>query len=183
MSIMNFCSQCASPVSARIPEGDDRPRFVCEGCGAIHYQNPKIVVGCIPEWEDRILLCKRSIEPKPGKWTLPAGYLENGETLIEGAKRETLEEAGARVEKLEAYALMSIAYISQVYIIFRASLVDTDFAPGIESSELALFSEEKIPWDDLAFMVIRETLRRYFRDRSVGIFKVQTGTIIRSHGG
>lgn len=174
---MNYCSQCGSPVSTRVPEGDDRNRFVCDGCGTIHYQNPKMVVGCIPEWEDRILLCKRSIEPKLGKWTLPAGYLENGETLIEGAQRETLEEAGARVEKLEPYALMSIAYISQVYIIFRARLVDTDFAPGTESSEVKLFHEGEIPWDDLAFIVIRETLRRYFRDRPTGRLPIQTGTI------
>ena len=176
---MNYCSQCGSRVSARIPEGDDRPRFICDMCNTIHYQNPKMVVGCIPEWEDRILLCKRSIEPKHGKWTLPAGYLENGETVVDGAKRETAEEAGARVEMLEPYALMSIAYISQIYLIFRARLVDTDFAPGKESLEVKLFSEGEIPWDDLAFMVVRETLQRYFKDRPNGVFPVQIGTITR----
>lgn len=176
---MNFCSQCGSPVFERIPEGDDRQRFVCDVCGAIHYQNPKMVVGCIPEWEDKILLCRRSIEPKTGKWTLPAGYLENGETVVEGAKRETLEEAGARVDALEPYALMSLAYISQVYLIFRARLMDTDFTPGTESSDVKLFSEEEIPWDDLAFGVVRETLRRYFRDRPSGIFRLQNGIIPR----
>lgn len=177
---MNFCSQCGSPVTARIPIGDDRQRFVCDGCGTIHYQNPKMVVGCIPEWEDRILLCRRSIEPKHGKWTLPAGYLENDETVTEGAKRETREEAGARVESLEPYALMSIAFISQVYLIFRARLTDTDFAPGTESSEVRLFSETEIPWEDLAFRVIRETLSRYFRDRPSGIFPLQNGIITRT---
>ena len=176
---MNYCSQCGSQISARIPEGDDRPRFICDMCNTIHYQNPKMVVGCIPEWEDRILLCKRSIEPKRGKWTLPAGYLENGETVVDGAKRETVEEAGARVEMLEPYALMSIAYISQIYLIFRARLVDTEFAPGKESLEVKLFSEGEIPWDDLAFMVVRETLQRYFKDRPSGVFPVQTGTITR----
>lgn len=174
---MKFCSLCGSRVTTRVPEGDDRQRFVCDGCGTIHYQNPKMVVGCIPEWEDRILLCKRSIEPKNGKWTVPAGYLENGETVTDGAKRETFEEACARVENLEPYALMSIAYISQVYLIFRGRLMDTGFAPGAESSEVRLFSEAEIPWDDLAFMVIRETLRRYFRDRQTGSFPLQNGII------
>ena len=174
---MNYCSQCGSQVSARIPEGDDRPRFICDICNMIHYQNPKMVVGCIPEWEDRILLCKRSIEPKVGKWTLPAGYLENGETVVDGAKRETVEEAGARVEMLEPYALMSIADISQIYLIFRARMVDTEFAPGKESLEVKLFSEGEIPWDDLAFIVIRETLIRYFEDRRIGDFKFQMGDI------
>ena len=136
-------------------------------------------MGCIPEWEDRILLCKRAIEPKRGKWTLPAGYLENGETVVDGAQRETVEEAGARVEMLEPYALMSIAYISQIYLMFRASLVDTDFAPGKESLEVKLFTEREIPWDDLAFMVVRETLQRYFKDRPNGVFPIQTGTITR----
>ncbi len=176
---MNYCSHCGSPVSARIPEGDDRQRFVCDGCGTIHYQNPKMVVGCIPEWEDKILLCKRSIEPRHGKWTIPAGYLENGETVIQGAVRETLEEADARVDTLEPYALMSIAYISQVYLIFRARLTDTHFAPGKESMEVKLFLETEIPWDDLAFTVVQETLRRYFRDRPTGRFPIQTGTIKR----
>jgi len=139
-----------------------------------------MVVGCIPEWKDRILLCKRSIEPKHGKWTVPAGYLENGETITEGAKRETFEEACARVENLEPYALMSIAYISQVYLIFRGQLMDTDFAPGAESSEVRLFSEGEIPWDDLAFMVIQETLRRYFKDWQTGTFPIQNGIITKS---
>ena len=178
---MNYCSQCGSQVSTRIPAGDDRQRFICDTCNTIHYQNPKMVVGCIPEWEDKILLCKRSIEPKYGKWTLPAGYLENGETIVDGAKRETVEEAGARVERLEPYALMSIAHINQIYLIFRARLVDTGFAPGKESLDVKLFSEDGIPWDDLAFIVVRETLQRYFKDKPNGIFPVQTGTIERPH--
>ena len=176
---MKYCSSCGSKVELKIPEGDNRPRYVCPSCQMIHYQNPNMVTGCIPEWEDKILLCKRSIEPRHGKWTIPAGYLENGETVTQGAVRETLEEAGARLDKLEPYALMSIAYISQVYLIFRARLMDTDFAPGRESSEVKLYSEAEIPWDDLAFTVVQETLRRYFKDRPTGHFPMQTGTITK----
>ena len=176
---MNFCSHCGSQITTRVPEGDDRPRFICDTCHTIHYQNPKMVVGCIPEWEDKILLCKRSIQPKYGKWTIPAGYLENGETVVEGAKRETIEEAGARVDGLEPYALMSIAHISQIYVIFRANLLDLGFALGKESLDVKLFSEDQIPWNDLAFIVVRETLKRYFEDKAKGVFPVRTGTIER----
>ena len=174
---MNFCSHCGAPVTERIPDGDDRLRFICDNCNAIHYQNPKLVVGCIPEWEDKILLCRRSIEPKSGEWTLPAGYLENGESLKEGARRETREEACARVEIIAPYALMSISHISQVYILFRAKLLDTDFKPGEESSDVRLFSESEIPWDELAFAVVIETLKRYYEDRSNGSYSVHTGRI------
>ena len=175
---MNYCSHCGSPVVRRVPTGDDRPRFVCERCGIIHYENPKIVVGCIPEREDKILLCRRSIEPRFGKWTLPAGDLENGETVTEGAKRETLEEACATVEILAPYALFDLTFVNQIYLIFRSRLLNTDYGPGQESTEVRLFSEEEIPWDDLAFAVIRETLERYFMDRPTGIFPVHTGEIL-----
>ena len=174
---MNFCSHCGTPLTQRVPTGDDRPRFVCDRCGTIHYQNPKLVVGCIPEWEDNILLCCRSIEPKSGKWTLPAGYLENGETITEGAKRETLEEACARVEIVAPYTLLSITHINQIYLIFRARLLDKNFSPGDESSDVRLFSESEIPWDKLAFTVIIKTLKYYYKDRSNGSFPVHTGTI------
>jgi ADP-ribose pyrophosphatase YjhB (NUDIX family) len=150
---------------------------VCDGCGTIHYQNPKLVVGCIPEWKDNILLCRRAIEPRLGKWTLPAGYLENGETVTEGAIRETLEEACARVEIVAPYSLLSITHISQIYIFFRARLQDTNFSPGKESSNVRLFSESEIPWDELAFAVVIKTLKCYFKDRLNGIFPVHTGTI------
>ena len=153
---MKFCSQCGSEVELRIPAGDTLPRFVCPVCHTIHYQNPKMVVGCIPEWEGRILLCRRAIAPREGKWTLPAGFMENNETLAQGAARETLEEANARVEIRELYAVYNLPHISQVYLLFRAKLLDLDFSPGIESLEVKLFEEHEIPWDEMAFRVIHD---------------------------
>ena len=175
---MKFCSHCGAGLVQKIPEDDDRLRFVCDRCRTIHYQNPKIVVGTIPEWEDRLLLCRRAIEPRAGMWTLPAGYLENGETMIDGARRETLEEAGAKMEKLEPFAMFDLPFINQVYIMFRGPLVSRDYRPGKESLEIRLFAEKDIPWDDLAFVVVRETLARYFGDRAAGRFILHTGTII-----
>ncbi len=165
---MNFCSHCGNPVRIEVPAGDNRPRHVCTSCGAIHYHNPKMVVGCIPEWEDRILLCRRAIEPKHGLWTLPAGFMENGETTAEGAARETLEEAGARVDVLNLYSMISLPDINQVYLVFRARLLHPDFVPGEESLEAGLFSEAEIPWDQLAFRTIEHTLKLYFEDRRNG---------------
>lgn len=162
---MKFCSHCGQPVECRIPEGDNLPRYVCTACHTIHYQNPKIVAGCIPEWEDRILLCRRAIEPRHGLWTLPAGFMENRETTQQAALRETWEEARARVEIESLFAVFSIPHISQVYMLFRGRLAAPDFAPGPESLETALFSEAEIPWEELAFPVIEMTLRRYFEDR------------------
>lgn len=172
---MNFCMNCGAPVKQRIPPGDDRSRFVCDSCGTIHYENPKIVVGCIPEWGDTILLCRRAIEPRYGWWTIPAGYLENGESLSEGAIRETMEEAGARVEILSLYTIFNLTHINQVYLIFRTRLLDLDFVPGKESLEVRLFEEKDIPWDRLAFSPIRETLRLYFQDRPSGVFPLHMG--------
>ena len=126
---MNYCSLCGTRVELRIPEGDTLPRYVCTACGIIHYQNPKIVVGCIPEWEDKILLCLRAIEPRQGLWTLPAGFMENAETLAQGAERETLEEANARVEIGSLYAIYNLPHIDQVHVLFRARLLDLDFKP------------------------------------------------------
>ena len=167
---MNFCSHCGSRLTFATPPGDDRDRYVCAACGAIHYQNPRVVVGCIVEHGDRILLCRRAIDPCYGKWTLPAGYLENGETVGCGAERETQEEAGARIEGLAPYRLFNICHINQIYLMFRARLADTRFQPGKESLEADLFAESAIPWDEIAFRVISETLRCYFRDRSAGAF-------------
>lgn len=161
----------------RVPEGDNLPRYICEQCETIHYQNPKIVAGCIPEWEDKILLCKRAIEPRLGKWTLPAGFMENRETTLQAAMRETREEANADVEIDELYALFNIPHISQVYLIFRARLLNLQFSPGTESLEVQLFSEEEIPWDELAFPVMTETLQRYFSDRQKQQFQLQVGDI------
>jgi len=174
---MNFCSNCGQPVILRTPPGDDRLRFCCDSCGMVHYQNPKLVVGCIPEMEDRILLCRRAIEPAYGKWTLPAGYLENGESVAAGAKRETLEEARAKVEILAPYALYNICHVNQIYLMFRARLTDTRFRAGNESLEVKLFGENDIPWDEIAFRVIHATLLKYYDDRRLGRFSFYMGNI------
>ena len=180
---MNFCSNCGQPVTRRTPPGDDRSRFFCESCGVVHYQNPKLVVGCIPEMEDQILLCRRAIEPCYGMWTLPAGYLENGETVAAGAKRETLEEAQARVEILAPYALYNICHVDQIYLMFRARLIDERFQAGSESLEVKLFSENEIPWEEIAFRVIKATLLQYYDDRRIGRFQFYTGNIAKPQPG
>jgi ADP-ribose pyrophosphatase YjhB (NUDIX family) len=177
---MNFCSHCGSSrLEFRVPQGDTLPRFVCANCGTIHYQNPKVVVGCLPEWQRRVLLCKRAIEPRYGLWTLPAGFLENAETIGDGAVRETIEEANARVELGELYTVINLPHISQIYMMFRARLVDLDFGPGPESLEVRLFDEEDIPWGQLAFRTIGRTLRRYFLDRKLGNFSLHLSTLQR----
>ena len=174
---MKFCSNCGAPVTLRVPPGDSLPRHVCDACGTIHYQNPRMVVGCVVEWEDRILLCKRGIEPRYGLWTVPAGYMENGETTLEGAVRETLEEANARVEIGELYALYNIPHVNQVYILFRARLLDANVTAGAETLEVRLFSEPEIPWDQIAFASIHNALTHYYADRKAGEFKFHMGTI------
>ena len=177
---MAFCSACgSSSIARRVPPGDNMPRFVCGDCGTIHYQNPKVVVGTLPEWDDRVLLCRRAIEPRHGLWTLPAGFLENGETIFEGALRETLEEASARVEIGNLYSMISLPQISQVYVIFRARLLDLDFGPGPESLDVRLFEEHEVPWEELAFRTIARTLRNYFLDRKQGGFPTRVSTLIR----
>jgi ADP-ribose pyrophosphatase YjhB (NUDIX family) len=179
---MNFCSHCGAEVVLAIPPGDDRRRFVCRACRTIHYQNPRVVVGCIPEWREQILLCRRAIEPRHGRWTLPAGYLENGETVMEGACRETREEAGATLTDLRPYGMYNIRHVNQIYLMFRGPLADLGFKPGKESLEVRLFKEEEIPWDDLAFPVIECTLRNYFRDRPLGLFGFHIEDIVRRMG-
>jgi len=171
------CNACGAKVEMRIPEGDTHARAVCPACGHIQYQNPKVVVGSVPVWEDRILLCKRAIEPRLGKWTLPAGFMENSESAPEGAAREALEEANARVEIEQLYTLFSVPHISQVYVIFRARLLDLDFSPGIESLEVKLVEEQDVPWDQLAFASVRRTLAHFFEDRRTGIFLPRFGEI------
>ena len=171
---LNFCSVCGNPVSHRVPPGDSLPRGICDTCGAIHYRNPRLVVGALPEWEDRVLLCRRAIEPRYGKWTLPAGFMENGETVAAGAIRETLEEAGARLELGPMFSLISVPYINQVHVIYRARLLDLDFDPGEETLELRLFREDEIPWDEIAFRTIAISLRRFFADRAAGVFGFHT---------
>lgn len=166
---MRFCPECGAPTELRQPQGDHRVRHICTACSTVHYQNPKLIVGAIPEWEDgRILLCLRAIEPRYGFWTLPAGFMENEETVAQAAARETLEEANARVEIGELYSFYSLPFMSHVHLLFRARLLDLDFSPGEESLEVKLFAEHEIPWDDLAFRTVRHTLQRYFEERKRG---------------
>ena len=179
---MKFCMQCGSAVELLIPAGDNLPRHVCGSCGEIHYLNPKVVVGCVPRWEDKILMCRRAIEPRKGLWTLPAGFLENNETTMEGAARETLEEAAARVKVTQLYGLFSLAHISQVYVMFLADLIEPEFGPGPESLEVTLYDERDIPWDRIAFPVVEQTLKLYFSDRRRGRFGVHIGDIVRRTG-
>jgi ADP-ribose pyrophosphatase YjhB (NUDIX family) len=174
---LKFCSHCGAKVELRVPAGDTLARYVCSACGAIHYQNPRMVVGCIVEWEDKILLCRRAIEPRRGLWTVPAGYMENGETTLQGAARETLEEANARVEVGKLYALYNIPHINQVYLLFRARMLDLSFSAGAETLEAALFAEGDVPWDQLAFATVRNTLTHYYSDRKAGDYKFHLGTI------
>jgi ADP-ribose pyrophosphatase YjhB (NUDIX family) len=177
---MRFCGDCGAPVTLRIPPGDNLLRNVCTRCAAVHYQNPKIIVGCIPEWEKQILLCKRSIEPRSGLWTLPAGFMENGETTAQGAARESLEEANAQVEIGELFSLVNLPNIDQVYLIFRAKLLNLDFYPGSESSAVALFHETEIPWQELAFSTVHLALEHYFKDRQDGGFHLHVADIYKS---
>ncbi len=178
---MKFCSHCGSArLEFTIPQGDTLPRHVCADCGTIHYQNPKVVVGCLPVWEDKVLLCRRAIEPRHGLWTLPAGFLENHETLETGAMRETLEEADARVELQNLYVMISIVHVSQVFVMFRSRLLDIEFGPGTESLEVKLFAEDEIPWEQLAFRTITRTLRNFFLDRRDGAWPLRLSSIERS---
>jgi len=165
-----FCAACGQPVVRRVPAGDSRERDVCGHCGAVHYVNPRPVVGTIPVWQDTVLLCRRAIEPRYGKWTLPAGFMEIGETTGEGALRETLEEACARVELGPLFTMIDVPYIEQVHVFFRAELIDLDFGPGEESLEVRLFREAEIPWPELAFRTVAQTLRLFFADRARGEF-------------
>ncbi|QDU66580.1 NUDIX hydrolase [Engelhardtia mirabilis] len=165
---MNFCSHCGDAVDLAVPVGDDRARRVCSGCGAIHYENPRVVVGCVIEEGGKLLLCRRAIEPMVGRWTVPAGFLELEESLTQGAARETWEEACARVRVAAPLASFDLLHIGQVYTLFRASLAEPGFAAGPESLEVRLFEPEAIPWDELAFPVIDFALRLYLQDRASG---------------
>ncbi|MBI2319694.1 MAG: NUDIX hydrolase [Betaproteobacteria bacterium] len=174
---MNFCPHCGGKLALRVPPGDSLERHVCESCGAVHYRNPLIVIGAIPEWNDSILLCKRAIEPRLGKWTLPAGFMELGETTAQAALRETLEEAKARIELAEVLTMLSVPHVNQVHIFYRARLLDLEFGPGEESLEVALFRESEIPWPEIAFRTISATLRHYYADRSEGAYRFHAGEI------
>jgi ADP-ribose pyrophosphatase YjhB (NUDIX family) len=174
---MNFCSSCGEKVRLLIPEGDNRQRYVCGSCKTIHYQNPKVVTGCIPEWKNKILLCKRSIEPRCGLWTIPAGFMENDETSMEGAVREAMEEANAEMHDMSLFCVYSIPHINQIYTIYRGILYQGLASAGDESEEVALVSEKEIPWNELAFPVVIETLKLYYEDMSKGMCTTHHGEI------
>ena len=176
---MNYCSSCGNSVSLQIPEGDNRPRYVCSQCHAIHYQNPNVVAGCIAAFEDKILLCKRAIEPQIDKWTLPAGFLENQETVMQGAAREAMEEANAAVSDMQLFSVISIPHISQVYMIYRCKLIDGYAEAGPESRAVCLYTESQIPWQQMAFPVMVESLKLYFEDVKQGDFRIHYGDIFK----
>ncbi len=176
---MNFCSSCGQSVALRIPAGDDRERYVCESCGSIFYSNPRVIVGCLPVHEGRILLCRRAIEPRKNYWTLPAGFMENGETTELGAARETWEEACARGVDLKLYRLFDVPHISQVYMFYLCGMKDGYHKAGPESLETALFAPQDIPWKEIAFPVIYEVLEEYIEDSKTGTYPIRISEIDR----
>jgi ADP-ribose pyrophosphatase YjhB (NUDIX family) len=174
---IKHCRVCGAAAAYRVPDDDNRERAVCTACGEIHYENPINVVGTVPVWEQRVLLCKRNIEPRRGLWTLPAGFLELGETTAEGARRETDEEAGARIEMEDLFTVLNVVPVGQVHFFYLARLIDTRFDPGPETMEARLFAEHEVPWDQIAFRTVRETLRHFFSDRQAGRFRLHLGDI------
>lgn len=177
---MNYCCNCGNEVIFGDVPNEDRPRFYCPHCKTIHYQNPNMIVGCLPVWEDQVLLCKRAIEPRYGLWTLPAGFLEIGENVEEGALRETVEEAGANVDIVRLFSIYNLPKVGQVYLMFLANLIDLDFEAGKESLEVRLFREHEIPWDQMAFSAIKFSLQIYFKNRERDDFEVFLGAPERS---
>jgi len=174
---INYCSNCGAAVSLRIPPGDSLPRHVCDQCGSIHYRNPRLVVGALPVWEDKVLLCRRAIEPRSGMWTLPAGFMENGETVAQAALRETREEANANVSLGDMFTMISVPHINQVHVVYRATLIDLTFSAGEETLEVRLFDESEIPWNEIAFRTIAITLQHFFADRRSGVFGFHPGDL------
>ena len=168
---MKFCSKCGSSnIEFKVPPDDNLRRYCCNDCNSIFYSNPNIVVGSLCTFEDKILLCKRNIQPRLGMWTLPAGFFENSETLKDGAIRETFEETGADIKNLQPYSLFSLSHISQVHFFYLADLVEPNYGPTAESSEVELFTEEDIPWDEIAFPTVYKTLKYFLEDRKKGNF-------------
>ena len=177
MRRIKHCRQCGVAVAYVVPEDDNRERAVCPGCKTIHYENPLNVVGTVPVWGEQVLLCKRAIEPRYGFWTLPAGFMELGETLADGAIRETVEEAGAKIELQELFTVMNVARVGQVHLFYRARMVDASLAPGPETLEARLFDEHEIPWDEIAFRTVRDTLQHFFACRRNGSYPLHCGDI------
>jgi ADP-ribose pyrophosphatase YjhB (NUDIX family) len=177
--LIQYCKTCGSAVTYRVPDdGDTRERAVCNACHTIHYENPLNVVGTVPVWGDKVLLCKRNIEPRFGKWTLPAGFMELNETVAQGAARETVEEAGAQFEIQELFTLMNVTRVGQVHFFYRAQLTSDTFDPGHETQEARLFAEHEIPWDEIAFRTVKETLQHYFADAKKGKFELHHVDIV-----
>ena len=176
---MNYCSHCGHAVRVAIPDGDNRERHVCDHCGRIHYQNPRIITGCIVEWQQQVLLCRRAIEPRRGLWTLPAGFMENGETSHQGAMRETREESQANIAIDDLFITINLPHINQVYMLFRARLLEVGFGPTGESLEVALFDQASVPWKQMAFTTVTLALRHWFEDRDAGGFVQRMADIER----
>jgi ADP-ribose pyrophosphatase YjhB (NUDIX family) len=174
---IRHCKVCGGATVYAVPPDDNRERATCTVCHTVHYENPLNVVGTVPVWGDQVLLCRRNIEPRFGLWTLPAGFMELGETIEQGAARETDEEAGAHFEMQGLFSVLSVVRVGQVHLYFRARLLDTAFAPGPETIEAQLFREEEIPWDELAFRTVRETLKYFFADRARGHFEVHVADV------
>lgn len=174
---VRYCTCCGAPTEYAVPAGDNRLRHVCRSCDVVHYENPRVVVGCVPEWQGRVLLCRRAIEPRAGYWTLPAGYLELGETTEEGALRESAEEAGIELELDGLYTVFSLPHINQLHMLYRARLTRGQWSCGSETLEIALVDEAQVPWEQLAFRTVHETLTRYFADRDRGRFDIHSGVI------
>ena len=175
---IQHCRVCGAPTLYRVPADDNRDRAVCSACGEIHYENPLNVVGTVPVWGDQVLLCRRAIEPRRGLWTLPAGFMELGENTADGALRETIEEAGAKVEMQGLFSVLNVVRVGQVHLFYRARMLDTTLDPGPESLEARLFREDEVPWDELAFRTVRQTLEWFFEDRRLGAFSVHAGDIV-----
>jgi ADP-ribose pyrophosphatase YjhB (NUDIX family) len=174
---MKFCTGCGSKVIRRITVNEDRERSVCPHCDTVFYSNPKVIVGCLAHHQDRVLLCQRAIEPGKGLWTLPAGFMEDGESTAEGAARETWEEARARVDNMHLYRVIDAPTINQVYILYRCVVVNGDFGVGLESKDAGLYMKSEIPWDELAFSSVSEILRQFYLDLSTGAFPVKAFTL------
>ncbi len=174
---IKHCRLCGGACTYRVPADDNRERAICGQCSEVHYQNPINVVGTVPVWQDAVLLCRRNIEPRHGLWTLPAGFMELGESTDAGALRETDEEAGAKIELQGLFTVLNVVRVGQVHFFYRARMLDTSLAPGPETIEAQLFREHEIPWDHLAFRTVRQTLEHYFADSARGSFELHTGTI------
>ena len=174
---IKHCRACGTPVIYRVPADDNRERAVCPACATVHYENPLNVVGTVPVWGEQVLLCQRAIEPRRGFWTLPAGFLELGETTAQGALRETDEEAGAKIELGALFSVLNVVRVGQVHLFYLAVMTSPDLAPGSESLQARLFREDEIPWDEIAFRTVRETLRLFFDDRRRGQFGVHCADI------